>query len=163
MKTQLDNFSRANFGGTFTFFPGSVHVFWGRNGRAAARSRNSLNPATEFPQWNGWFAQETASLSYPYAIYGRAWFPITCKTMNFAPRFGIAWYRTRKLRTSVRVAASLSPLTADNLDTKDSTANISYIHNHGSELLPNVPKCFPEQFSATDIRVKDDHLKRLTQ
>jgi hypothetical protein len=168
--TQLDNFNRANFGGTFTFFSNEQYraVLEGTPGARPAQFMITRgNPATEFSQWEmGWFAQDdwrvSPTLTLSFGLRHEFQTHLQDK-MNFAPRFGIAWVPDKKKLSTIRAGGGIFYSRLDSGITYDT---IRLDGEHQLQFTITAPNFFPDipdQLTGAiqrqpTTRVKDDHL-----
>jgi hypothetical protein len=166
--TQLDNFSRSNFGGTFTFRSLDQYEAVLRGEGTARPSQFSItrgNPATEFSQWEmGWFAQDDWRISPTFTLsYGlRHEFQTHLQDkLNFAPRFGIAWVPDKKKMSTIRAGGGIF---YNRLDSGITYDTIRLDGEHQLQFTVSSPNFFPnipDELSVlpdTTLRVKDDRL-----
>ncbi len=169
---RLNNFSRANFGGTFTFssIDQYISVLAGKpDAHPEQFSITRGNPATQFSQWEmAWFAQDdwrvSPRLTLSYGLRHEFQTHLQDK-MNFAPRFGVAWAPDKKSMSTIRAGGGIFYNRLDSGITYDTIRlngeNQLQFTVTEPDFFPNIPDVLTgAQTRLIDptIRVKDENL-----
>ena len=169
---RLNNFSRSNFGGTFTFSSIDQYRSVLAGEQDAHPEQFSItrgNPATEFSQWEmAWFAQDdfrvSPRLTLSYGVRHEFQTHLQDK-MNFAPRFGVAWAPDKKSQSTIRAGGGIFYNRLDSGITYDTIRlngeNQLQFTVTQPDFFPNIPDVLTgAQTRLIDptIRVKDGNL-----
>jgi hypothetical protein len=144
----LNNFSRSNFGGTFTFTSLDQYrrVLMGEEG--ARPSQFTIvrgEPSTEFSQWQmGWFVQDdwqvSPRLTLSYGLRHEFQTHLQDK-VNFSPRFGLAWMPDQKQTSTIRAGGGVFYNMIDSGITYDT---LRLDGQHQQQFVITAPNFFPE-------------------